>query len=382
MRRPVWQMLAGVMVVFSSLLACSLPATPAAPSATPPPAVSPSATPSAEPLTQAPPSETTLPTEVSTPLPAPITPAIDASVYLDDRSTAEGVILSMFNAINRREYVRAYGYWKDTAENLPPYDQFQQGYADTASVQVSYGLVASDAGAGQLYFTVPVVLKSESNSGNLQTFSGCYTLHISQPAVQGVPPFAPLGIRSGDLQSQENGANTGDLVAHACDSAPTSRTPPLDPQPTTAASGLEASIYVDDRSGPIELLRSLFNAINRKEYLRAYSYWESGGADLPSFSAFEQGYADTERVDAAFGQPGQGFAAGNIYYTLGTALTATTSSGQTQYFAACYLLHLGQPANQGVPPFAGLAIQRAHAQAATSLQDALNQLPQACSSLP
>lgn len=369
------------VVLVSGLLACSLPSTPAAPTATPP-SIFPSATSPASTPIPGPATATPAPTAISTELPAPITPVIDASVYLDDRSTAEGVILSMFNAINRHEYVRAYSYWKDTAENLPSYDQFEQGYADTASVQVSYGLVAGDAGAGQLYYTVPVVLKTQSTSGDLQTFSGCYTLHISQPGIQGVPPFTPLGIRSGDLQNQDNDADTVSLVAHGCDSAPTAQTPAIDPQPTTAATGLDSSIYLDDRSGPVEVLRSLFNAINRKEYLRAYSYWESGGSDLPSFSTFEQGYADTQSVEAEFGQPEEGHAAGNIYYTLGAALTAITTSGQTQFFAACYLLHQPQPANLGEPPFQGLAIQRAHAQSATSQSDALNQLPQACSALP
>ncbi len=31
--------------------------------------------------------------------------------------------------------------------------------------------------------------------------------------------------------------------------------------------------YLDDRSTPIQVLKSYYNAINRQEYVRAYSYW-------------------------------------------------------------------------------------------------------------
>src|SRR5260221_5754909 len=34
-----------------------------------------------------------------------------------------------------------------------------------------------------------------------------------------------------------------------------------------------AELYVDDRSTPAALITSFVNAINRQEYLRAYSYW-------------------------------------------------------------------------------------------------------------
>ena len=57
-----------------------------------------------------------------------------------------------------------------------------------------------------------------------------------------------------------------------------------------AAQGIEARAqeefpYVDDRSDGAALVRSLYNAINRKEYARAYGYF---GASKPvgEFKAF------------------------------------------------------------------------------------------------
>ena len=56
--------------------------------------------------------------------------------------------------------------------------------------------------------------------------------------------------------------------------------------------------YLDDRSGPVEVLASLFNAVNRKEYVRAYSYWENAGTnpEVAPFDQFQKGYAETESV--------------------------------------------------------------------------------------
>ena len=52
--------------------------------------------------------------------------------------------------------------------------------------------------------------------------------------------------------------------------APSATTPGPDLRPEPG--------YLDDRSGPEQVLRSYVDAINRKEYARAYSYWEAGVA--------------------------------------------------------------------------------------------------------
>ena len=68
---------------------------------------------------------------------------------------------------------------------------------------------------------------------------------------------------------------------------------PIPPTPSPAPDDISAPRYLDDRSDAVSALRSLFNAINRKEYVRAYSYWEAGAQGLPSFDRFQTGYADT-----------------------------------------------------------------------------------------
>lgn len=361
------------MVLCGSLIACNLTgiaSTPTVAPATPTTVVSASDTP-------APPAATATSSPSAT-----ATLDVASPDYLDDRSTPQGVILSLFNAINRHEYLRAYSYWENNALDLPSFEQFQQGYADTQSVQVSLGLVGGDAGAGQLYYTVPVVLKSTSTSSDLQTFAGCYTLHIGQPAIQGVPPFQPLAIRAGTLQSEDNSADTAALLVHACDGIPTGPAPVLTPQPTTPANGVEAAIYVDDRSGPAQVIRSLFNAVNRKEFVRAYSYWEPGAPGLPTFDDFQTGYADTQSVTVTLGSPLADAGAGQLHYRIPVVLASVDSSAGTQFFVGCYVLHLSQPAIQGVPPFQPLAIQTAQVTGASSLTEATGQLPTACDGVP
>jgi hypothetical protein len=138
--------------------------------------------------------------------------------YLDDRSTPEAVISSYYDAVNRREYARAYSYWEPAAaeRELPPFDDFVNGYADTASVELTLGQGGSGVGAGQLYFTVPVTLVATMSDGSVHTFVGCYTLHLARPQLQAVPPFSPMGIQRASIQAVDNDAPTDDLMAQAC----------------------------------------------------------------------------------------------------------------------------------------------------------------------
>ena len=111
--------------------------------------------------------------------------------------------------------------------------------------------------------------------------------------------------------------------------------------------------YLDDRSTPEAVISSYYNAINRAEYARAYSYF--GQADAPNYDRWETGYSDTFQVEVSFGQSAQEGAAGSTYWTLPVRLDVTATEGQHSYFAGCYTLRLAQPTNQS-PPFQPLHI--------------------------
>jgi hypothetical protein len=142
----------------------------------------------------------------------------DPEAYLDDRSTALQVIRSYYNAINRREYARAYSYWEPAAAEaqLPPFAEFAHGYADTERVELVLGAVQSDVGAGQLYYAVPVALWATTAGETTQRYFGCYTLHLARPQIQAVPPFRPMGIRSATVWAWDEDADLDAALAGAC----------------------------------------------------------------------------------------------------------------------------------------------------------------------
>ncbi len=108
------------------------------------------------------------------------------------------ILKSYYNAINRKEYVRAYYYWeskgKSTASQPPGYPQFEAGYANTAAVQLTTGKVESSGAAGTFYFQVPVTLVATHTDGSQHTYFGCYTIRQPNPKNFGAPPFIPMSI--------------------------------------------------------------------------------------------------------------------------------------------------------------------------------------------
>lgn len=140
--------------------------------------------------------------------------------YLDDRSDPVQVLKSYYNAINLKQYVRAYYYWRQigtSATSQPPaYPRFEAGYKDTASVQLTTGKVTDDGAAGSIYYRVPVSLQATLTNHSKHTFVGCYIIKQVNPSVFGVPPFIPMGIYSAQIKEVSNGVNLKLLMNSAC----------------------------------------------------------------------------------------------------------------------------------------------------------------------
>ncbi len=244
------------------------------------------------------------------PSPAP-TPSIPS--YASQDSPTD-VLASYYNAINRQEYARAYGYWETPPS---PYDQFVQGYADTASVQlIVQPPTFIDAGAGNLHAAIPTVLVATRRDGSQQRFGGCYTTHKAniQPDVWHLSQaqIAPL----------DASASIPALLAQAC-----------------AAFGVPAPAETSyaERNTPVDLLASYYNAIDRQEYQRAYGYWETPPSP---YDQFVQGYADTASVQLIVQLPAYVDAgAGNLHAAIPTVLVATKRDGSQQFFVGCYTTH-------------------------------------------
>lgn len=337
---------------------------------TPPAAPTPTATPT-EAIVAA--SETPAPAASATPTTASNpTTGPGSDVYFDNRSDAQSLVWSYVNALARHEPLRAYGYWRDAPER-PVFADMEAANQSLTIASVEIGQILADAGAGQRYFAVPALVTMETTDGNGVDVD-CFYLHLSSPDLQAVPPFNPLGIEritSRPLTESDNAANA---LATAC---PADAGGPMEPLPAFDPTDLSATRYLDDRSDPVLVLRSMFNAINRQEYARAYGYWDATSAEARPFDDFEAGYADTRNVTLEFGTVVPDAGAGQYYFQVPLILRAETAAGAKQVYVACYTLHLSNPSFQATPPFQPLALRTGTARLVTEA-DAAARLQTIC----
>ena len=317
--------------------------------------------------------EATLSPTATMPSPDP-----EETIYLDDRSDPIAVLNSLVNAINRHEYLRAYSYWEENAIDLPPYEQFAQGYEETASVQLQTGMVYGGVAAGNTFYDVPVALLAQTEQGVTQTFTGCYRLHLGNPAIQGALPFRPLGIQSAQINQVDNNADIQSLLEQQClneNEEPNGQPFPIPTPP--APEVVSADRYLDDRSNATQVMRSFVNAINRREYIRAYDYWENQAA-LGPLEDFISGYENTESVQLFTGTEITDAGAGQRYSQVPVVMIAQISGGEVQTFSGCYAFHLSSPAIQATPPFQPWGIQSATTRRVANGSDVDQLLAQAC----
>ena len=136
---------------------------------------------------------------------------------------------------------------------------------------------------------------------------------------------------------QQSGQKTADSRTQSPEMAKTTT-------PTTSAPNLSSSqATVPDPSSPqaaIQVIRDYYEAINRREYERAYNYWDrNGSASGQTLEQFRQGFAETEHVEVQTGQPSrEEAAAGSLYIGIPVTITATTTDQRLQRFSGTYTL--------------------------------------------
>ena len=119
-----------------------------------------------------------------------------AEAYLDDRSNAESLIRSLYNALNLHQYARAYDYFSE-----PPakdFASYARGYDNTEHVDVLVGESQADGAAGSTFYSVPTALRSKSKDGKFSYFAGCYTVRAINADQE--PPYKPLHINQAKLK--------------------------------------------------------------------------------------------------------------------------------------------------------------------------------------
>jgi hypothetical protein len=136
--------------------------------------------------------------------------------YLDDRSKADQLVKSLYNAVSRQEYARAWDYFGDD-KPAKDFDSFVKGYEDTERVTVMTGPVSEEGAAGSTFFEVPVAIQATAKDGSERMFGGCYSARLTGPALQD-PPFRPMYLVKGTLKPGDGALS--DLLPKSCGDAP------------------------------------------------------------------------------------------------------------------------------------------------------------------
>jgi len=319
------------------------------------------------------PTVTAVPSATTAPV-SPGLPDISALIYLDDRSTPAALMLSYFNAINKRSYLQAYSYYTHYAA-LGTLDEFSNGYSETKSVSVVFGNISSEGAAGSIYYTVPMVLNATTTANIQQKFAACYVLRLPQPGNYGAPPITPLHIERGTAQSIPLTTLDSAALSFACPSPDFPTGPNGSPAAVETLTDLSPANYIDNRSDAVALMSSYLNSINRQEYVRAFSYWQT---PVSTYDAFATGYATTASITAQFGTVTPDAGAGQVYYSLPVALKSTMTDGSLKTYVGCYVMHLAQPGFQGTVPFQPLGITNATVNLVDNSVDVTSLLATAC----
>ncbi|MCA1553964.1 MAG: hypothetical protein LC737_06260 [Chloroflexi bacterium] len=265
------------------------------------------------------------------PIPTPIPPT-DAA-----RSDPFRVIASYFDAINRKDFNAAYAYRQ--SEGQPPADpntiaQFAAGYSDTVTLTVVVNaLVGYNAGAGSQFAPVPTLLSATRTDGTQQVYVGCYNLRRVNPFMLTPPQDFGWSLMINDAQP---GFQSAPLTTDASAINP-------------GCGGASFTQAFDIRDNPHSLIGSYYDAITRRDYARAYGYWESPpqGQTLPQFAS---GFADTASAFAVL-HPTSRYegAAGSLFAGIPTLVIATNPDGTKQGFAGCFVGRLVNPQIPGAP---------------------------------
>jgi hypothetical protein len=250
----------------------------------------------------------------------------------DDSSSALDMLTSYYNAVNRGEYDRAYGYWRNPSQT---FDQFKQGYATTSSVVATLVPASGiDAAAGQRRTLVAAVLSATMKEGSHQSFAGCYVAWHASPGVSANPNDELWHIEEATVGAADANTALRTLIGNACNSY----------KDRVANFG---AAY-DDQTGSVDVIASLYDAVNRKDYQRAIGYWEQPPQPLDQFAA---GYANTASVTATIGAPAmRRAAAGSVYDSVPIVLHSTDTAGKVTVFSGCYVTRRSNITNDGSDP--------------------------------
>ncbi|MFN8372533.1 MAG: hypothetical protein U0694_06615 [Anaerolineae bacterium] len=227
---------------------------------------------------------------------------------------------AFYNAISLGDYARAYAYWEQAPRGMTE-AQFAAGFGDTRDAHVLVRLpIAADAGAGNVYASIAVLVIAEHTDDTTHYYAGCFTAHLTNvPVGNATEPDPNWHIQAGTLREQA----TPDLSAldTACELSYT----------------LVDDPYPQSQLEPTALVQAYFAAVAGHDTMLAASYWETPSQDL-----FAQQYGSTAASAQGIGlivNPetfGEG-AAGSVYVSVPTLTVFTLADDSAHYVTGCYV---------------------------------------------
>ncbi|MBA8906147.1 MULTISPECIES: DUF1176 domain-containing protein [Aminobacter] len=190
--------------------------------------------------------------------------------YLDDRSDAAAVVRSLYNAVSRKEYARAWDYFGD-AKPAKDFAEFAKGYEKTERVEIETGAVSSDGAAGSIFYNIPVAIRAIDKDGTEKVFAGCYTARQVNGSIQ-EPPFTPIQLEKGALKPAEG--NLSEALPKQCGDAP--------PTEIDAVLDLATKTFAASHKAQCDVAREGDEAI--QSYKISY-HNKSDAADAPASEA-------------------------------------------------------------------------------------------------
>jgi hypothetical protein len=255
--------------------------------------------------------------------PTPLLPPATPEEFLIQTDPVS-LVGAYYNAISRGDYTRAYSYW-ETPPNGQTEAQFAAGFADTLNARAIVRLpIFSDAGAGNIFASIPTLVVANRRDGSSAFFAGCLTVHKTNVPVGDAPePDPNWYLREGDLRQTQ----TPDLAALdiACDQQYSLTTDPN---------------LVPNQLDPIQLLTSYFNLVANGDGQTAATLWENPPGDLFAV-AYGNEVASATSIDPYINPVvlTEG-AAGSIYASIPALVISHRADNTNLYITGCYIARL------------------------------------------
>lgn len=133
--------------------------------------------------------------------------------YNDNRSTPRDLMQSYYNALERKEFARAWTYWGEDDKPAASFEDFEDQFSAIESVELVIGDIQSEGAAGSVFHNIPLAVRINLDDGSHLTETGCVVARLANPQIQGVP-FDPMHIVSADLA--ETDSAPADAVPDSC----------------------------------------------------------------------------------------------------------------------------------------------------------------------